>query len=69
MRIVEYQHRNENGGNMVHLDNATWEHGEEVLIFSRQELTDAIRLASLSHDDTYRILNQILDDIKKATNS
>jgi hypothetical protein len=42
MKMVEYQHRNEGGGNSVLLDNDTWEHGELVVILSERELRDFV---------------------------
>lgn len=43
MRMVEYQHRSEGGGNEVLLDNQIWEHGEEVLIVSKRELHELLK--------------------------
>jgi hypothetical protein len=66
MRIVEYQHRNEGGGNSVVLDNATWEHGESVVIFSKRELRDELRLAIFSPEVACKErINAILDQLTK----
>jgi hypothetical protein len=45
MKMVEYQHRNEGGGNMVQLPNEIFDHGEVVLIVSRSEFLDLIETA------------------------
>jgi hypothetical protein len=46
MKVIEYQHRNEGGGNSVQLPNEVFDHGELVVVLSKRELQ--IFLASLS---------------------
>jgi hypothetical protein len=65
--MVTYQHRSENGGNMVHLDNNTWKHGEDVLVVSKKEFHDFVRQvgidAGLSGEPNPIALNKRLMDI------
>jgi hypothetical protein len=42
MRMAEYQHRSEGGGNMVLLDNGDWRHGEIVLVVSKIEVHELL---------------------------
>jgi hypothetical protein len=65
--MVEYQHRNEGGGNLVCLENGTWEHGELVLVLSKRELGDFLRLvgveAGLDGRPNHAALNKRLMDL------
>lgn len=67
MRMVEYQHRCEGGGNMVQLPNETFEHGELVLIISKREFGDFLRLvgveAGLDGRPNHAALNKRLMDL------
>jgi hypothetical protein len=48
MKMVEYQHRCEGGGNMVALDcSSGWQHGELVLIVPKIEFRELIEKLNL----------------------
>lgn len=67
MKMVEYQHRNEGGGNMVQLPNEIFDHGESVLIVSKQEFERLLRQvgidAGLDGRPNHAALNKRLMDL------
>lgn len=62
MKMVEYQHRNEGGGNMVQLPNETFDHGELVMIVSRTELYNLLLAChtEIEHKPLKRKLMEIM---------
>ena len=70
MRIVEYQHRDECGGNDVRLDNETWEHGELVLIVSKREFQEWLQdvldmMPTRSSGTAAKMLREMKEQIDK----
>lgn len=68
MRIVEYQHRSEAGGNFVLLDNDRWGHGEMVLVVPKLELRAFLRKTKKLLNDNgvlSRDVDQMLEQIDK----
>jgi hypothetical protein len=67
MKMVEYQHRNEGGGNMVQLPNETFEHGEAVLVVSKRELRAMLGRAAMAvpRGSPYTELLEVLGQIER----
>lgn len=68
MKMVEYQHRCEGGGNAVILScQQGWDHGEEVLVVSKRELKELLRQvgidAGLDGRPNHAALNKRLMDL------
>jgi hypothetical protein len=77
MKMVQYQHRSEGGGNTVQLDNADWRHGELVLVMAESEIHDLlVRAKKLIADmmpgvrhialQDYKELNDVQCDLNEA---
>lgn len=76
MRMVEYQHRSEGGGNSVQLPNEVFGHGELIVIVPKTELLALLTRANTLIGDmmpgvkhialqNYRELNDVCCDLEQ----